>query len=71
MKFQSNKNFFIYYVPLPGSVHLFGYLMQLMLLFCFLLGVIYRPVCAVDSCIWHLASSSCKFPLFLRYFKLN
>jgi len=41
-------------VPLPGTVHLFGYLMQSMLM-CFLLGVIYSPVCAGDSYKRHIA----------------
>ena len=40
MKFQTNKNIFIYDVPLPGTVHLLVYLMQSVLFFCFLLEVI-------------------------------
>jgi hypothetical protein len=52
MKFQSNKNIFVYYVPLPGTAAVC--LMQSILFFCFLLGVIYRPLCAGDLCKGHM-----------------
>ena len=38
----------MYYVPLPDTLHLFVYLMQSLLFFCFLLDVIYRSMCAGD-----------------------
>jgi hypothetical protein len=40
MNFQSDRNIFVYYVPLPGTLRLFVYLMQSVLFFYSLLEVI-------------------------------
>ena len=50
MKFQSNKNISIHYVPVPDTLHLFVYLTQSVRFFCFLLEVIYRSMCTGDLC---------------------